>query len=709
MLFTRLYYQIKRFIPWRLSLAIRQSYSRRILRTCQDFWPIQESAGRKPPGWPGWPGGKRFALVLTHDVEGERGLDRVKQLAELETKSGFRSSFNLVPEGMYAVAPALRAWLTNHGFEVGVHDLCHDGRLYSSWKSFRRNAQRINNYLAQWNAVGFRSAFMLRNMRWLRELNLLYDASTFDTDPFEPQPEGAGTIFPFWVGHGDGRGYVELPYTLVQDSTLFLVLREGSIDIWKRKLDWIVQQGGMALLITHPDYMEFGGLKNKGTYPASLYQEFLSYVATRYQDQFWNALPSGVATFFNESYAKMRRPVAPKRVCMITHSHYESDNRVIRYAEALAQRGDTVEVLALRRNPGMSKKEVISGVTVIRIQDRFARKEKSEASFLWPILRFWTKASFSLTRRHMTRRYDFVHVHNIPDFLVFAAWYPKLTGVKLVLDIHDLVPEFFASKFGSSGNSKVVWALRLMEKISAAFADHIIVANHLWLEKYVSRSASREKCSALINHVDSSIFRPQPRRKDNGHPVVLFPGALEWHQGLDIALRAFARLRLRMSDAEFHIYGDGMMKSELVELAAQLGLNGSVHFFEPLRIREIAEVMARADLGIVPKRANSFGNEAHSTKIMEFMSVGVPVVASNTKIERYYLNDSMVRFFESDNVDALADAMYLVLSDPELRRKMINNASEFVTLNSWETRKADYFELVDSLCAQNPTQTRSAH
>ena len=112
---------------------------------------------------------------------------------------GFRSSFNFIPEGDYRVPAALRAWLTDRGFEVGVHDLHHDGKLYSSRDEFRRKAHRINSYLKEWNAVGFRSGFMLHNLNWIRDLDIQYDASTFDTDPFEPQPDGVDTIFPFWV------------------------------------------------------------------------------------------------------------------------------------------------------------------------------------------------------------------------------------------------------------------------------------------------------------------------------------------------------------------------------------------------------------------------------------------------------------------------------------------------------------------------------
>src|SRR5204862_1399232 len=142
-------------------------------------------------------------------------------------------------------------------------------------------------------------------------------------------------------------------------------------------------------------------------------------------------------------------------------------------------------------------------------------------------------------RRHARQRYDIVHVHNIPDFLVFAAWFPKLTGARVILDIHDIVPELFASKFKAANGSMLVRGLKFVEKLSALFANHIILANHLWVEKYTSRSAPAKKCSVFINNVDAHIFQPRPRPESNGHPVILFPGGLQWHQGLDIAVRAF--------------------------------------------------------------------------------------------------------------------------------------------------------------------------
>jgi|SRR5215831_6841603 len=401
------------------------------------------------------------------------------------------------------------------------------------------------------------------------------------------------------------------------------------------------------------------------------------------------------------------RPVPAKRICMVTHSFYESDNRIIRYAEALMERGDWVEVIALRRSSQLPRHELLNGVLVHRIQDRFGKDEGSPWSYLWPILRFFVVSAMWLATNGLYQKFDLVHIHNIPDFLIFSAWFAKMRGARLILDIHDIVPEFFVSKFGAPPQSLLVCVLRLIEKFSAAMSDHIILSNHLWLERYSARSAPAQKCSVFINHVDRQIFQPEMGSLRSGGQLILFPGGLQWHQGVDIAIRAFAILKHKLPDARFHIYGDGSSKRQLVALADELGLKGSVKFFDPLSLRAIAEVMANADLGVVPKRADSFGNEAYSTKIMEFMSLGIPVVVSATRVDRHYFDESVVRFFESGNAEELAKAMYEVLTDFELRESMIRNANEYVKRHSWARNKSRYLQLVDTLTARRSDSPES--
>jgi hypothetical protein len=313
------YFKVRPTLPREFRMALRRHLAKRSMRSVSASWPINQLASTAPDWWTGWPDNKKFAFVLTHDAEGKRGLNRCRELAEMEISLGFRSSFNFVPEGEYATPLSLREFLTAHGFEVGVHDLHHDGKLYSSRKNFRRHAQTINKYLADWGAVGFRSGFMLHNFDWLCDLNIHYDASSFDTDPFEPQPDGANTIFPFWVDRRDGSGYVELPYTLPQDSTLFLLLQQSGIDTWIRKLDWVVQHGGLALVNVHPDYLSFDGIRRSSEYGAQLYRSFLEYVNNRYRQEAWFALPRDVAAHVHRvkssfSPQNVEPPSATKRL-----------------------------------------------------------------------------------------------------------------------------------------------------------------------------------------------------------------------------------------------------------------------------------------------------------------------------------------------------------------------------------------------------------
>ena len=294
----KLFYTLKPLIPRSIQILIRRILVRRKREKYKNVWPIIESSALKPEDWKGWPKGKQFAFVLTHDVEHQIGHDKCIQLLQIEKGLGFKSSFNFVPE-RYKVSSELRKYITDNGFEVGVHGLNHDGKLFRSKEIFDERAVKINNYLKDWNSKGFRAPAMHHDLDWIKELNIEYDLSTFDTDPFEPQSDGVGTIFPFWVKENNSRHiYVELPYTLVQDFTLFILMKEYNFRIWKEKLDWIAENQGMALLNVHPDYINFENKRRTEEFPVGYYADFLKYVKDTYRNNYWNALPIEVARYF---------------------------------------------------------------------------------------------------------------------------------------------------------------------------------------------------------------------------------------------------------------------------------------------------------------------------------------------------------------------------------------------------------------------------
>jgi len=294
-----IYYKLKPIIPRRLQIILRRIIIDLNEDKYKNFWPIYDKAGCAPKGWIGWPYNKQFAVVLTHDVDTRRGQERCLDLMNLEKELGFRSAYFFVP-WICKNRLSIQQRLKKNKFEVAVHGLFHDGKLFQSRNVFQKRAGLINYFISEWKALGFRSPAMHHDLTWIHDLDILYDASTFDVDPFEPQPDGVSTIFPFTVKDGlSGKSYVELPYTLPQDFTIFTLMRHKNIDIWKRKLDWIAESGGMALVITHPDYMNIeGGKLSIDEYPVDYYLDFLFYIKNKYANQYWHALPKEVAQFW---------------------------------------------------------------------------------------------------------------------------------------------------------------------------------------------------------------------------------------------------------------------------------------------------------------------------------------------------------------------------------------------------------------------------
>lgn len=383
------------------------------------------------------------------------------------------------------------------------------------------------------------------------------------------------------------------------------------------------------------------------------------------------------------------------KACMVAYTFYEADNRVRRYAEMLVREGHQVDVIALSSKSKKALK-TINGVNIYRIQRRTVN-EKRKIDYFFKVFFFLVNSFVFLSARHLTERYDLVHVHSIPDFEVFAALIPKLTGAKIILDIHDLVPEFYSSKFNSSNKSLVFDLLVFIEKLSCAFADHVIVANDIWTERVRSRSVRKEKCSAILNYPDPHIFYHRTEEKNNDKFLIIYPGTLSWHQGLDIAIRAMHLIKDTVPGAELHIYGSGPEKNALVNLTDDLAMNERVIFHDVLSLEEVATKMSGSDLGVVPKRKDSFGNEAFSTKIFEFMALGIPVICSDTVIDKYYFNDSLVKFFRSGDEKNLAELILFLANNKDVRELLVVNGLEYIRSNNWNVKKQEYLSIINNL------------
>jgi len=745
---NKIYYAAKPFVPVAIRRAIRRKFASRMRDRVKGVWPIMPGSERMPDGWPGWPDGKRFAVVLTHDVEGQAGLDKCRDLMQLELELGFRSSFNFIPEGGYAVPADLREELARNGFEVGVHDLKHDGRLYRSRRGFRQRAARINHYLSKWGAAGFRSAFMLRKLDWLHELEIGYDASTFDTDPFEPQPEGCQTIFPFWVPRAVARksrlpvlnsqfstlndsngGYVELPYTLPQDFTLFLLLREDSPEIWCRKLDWIAGHGGMALVDSHPDYMALNGSGPKsGEYPIEFYREFLEYIRSKYSGEYWPALPRQVAAHLLQSSALSRRETeAPsvarraaagahpgfgnrwrlrgKRAAVLLYSYYPADPRPRRAAEALAKEGVTVDLICLRENENEPTRETINGVSVFRVRRRRYRGDKRR--YVNQYAAFILTSFAYLTVRSLTRKYDFVHVHNMPDVLVFSALVPKVLGAKVILDLHDPMPELMQTIFKLPEESLSVRLLKRLEKWSLGFADLVLTVNLACKKIYASRSCPPQKIDVVMNSPDDDIFRFRPtgsissngNGSDPARPfVILYHGSLVSRNGFDLAVDALEIVRKRIPTAKLTVCGERTpFFEEVMESAKRRALQEAIQHLGARNVHQIVEAIESCDVGIIPNHRNIFTELNTPTRIFEYLALGKPVIAPQAKGIQDYFGDEDLVFFKLGDADDLARKIEFAYFHPHDVEQTVKRGQEVYLAHKWSQEKLNLLNSISEL------------
>jgi hypothetical protein len=298
----RAYYNLKPALPRALQIGLRRRLARMQARRSFPRWPAEtalhdlyawlfarlaEVAGEDVPWIAPWPGPYRWALVLTHDVEQQVGCDNVGLLRAVEERHGFRSAWNFVPR-RYVTPDETVADLTAHGFEVGVHGLYHDGRDLASRKVLEERLPAMRAAAERWGATGFRSPATHRSWELMPLLGFEHDSSYFDTDPFEPQAGGSCTWWPFPVGD-----MVELPITLLMDHTLFVILRNDE-RVWLDKASFLRQRGGMALVITHPDYF----LEQQ---QLDVYDRFLAAYAD--DETVWRALPRDVAAWWRRRAA----------------------------------------------------------------------------------------------------------------------------------------------------------------------------------------------------------------------------------------------------------------------------------------------------------------------------------------------------------------------------------------------------------------------
>ena len=383
----------------------------------------------------------------------------------------------------------------------------------------------------------------------------------------------------------------------------------------------------------------------------------------------------------------------------MVQSYYLRDPRVRREAEALAAEGYEVDVICLRQ-AGEPRRETVKGVNITRIP--ITRRRATAFRYMFEYSLFFVAVSALLCWRLFRRRYDLIHVNNMPDFLVFSTLLPKLFSSKVMLDVHDPMAEVFMSKYGISSGGVTTRLLRWQEKISLRYCHHVLTVSDIMRERLES-VAGYTPVSVVLNVPDESVFSWPKRdlwaRKSADRFTLLYTGTISSRYGLAVAINAAARLRHEIPGLRLRLVGEGDDLPYLRSMVEQLGLEETVEFHPPVPLTQIPDIIVESDVGISPHTSDGFMQLYFSTKVAEFVNMGLPTVVTRTQtIERYFDEETVV-YCEAGNVDSFADSVVRLYEDTELRLRISEKCRGFSEKWNWANEKQEYLRVVKSLLA----------
>jgi glycosyltransferase involved in cell wall biosynthesis len=403
-----------------------------------------------------------------------------------------------------------------------------------------------------------------------------------------------------------------------------------------------------------------------------------------------------------------------KSVCIITQSVYDIDPRVRRKAEALVASGYSVDVLALRAPQGKAD-YMLAGVHVETTS--LGKQRGSLLRYAFEYAAFFLWACARVTVETWRRRYAMIDVNTLPDFLIFAAVFARWMGAKIVLDMHEITPEFYMSKYGIAENSWGVRVIKLLEKTSFDFADHVITISNPVQELLVSRGLDASRATVITNAADdarfskSTIITLPGNLSSEGKFVMMYHGTLTRIYGLDIAVEAFALVHQEMPGAELWILGAGPESVTLSNLVRKYDLASKVRLVGLVPASSIPGWLAQADIGILPIRCDCFLDLAFPNKLPEFVIMGKTVIVSRLKAIRHYFSEDALAYYQPDNALDLSRQMVRMYQNSELRSQLAQRARREYAPICWNVMKERYLTLVENLTGyrrENVDKTQAA-
>jgi len=377
---------------------------------------------------------------------------------------------------------------------------------------------------------------------------------------------------------------------------------------------------------------------------------------------------------------------------MVTFSSYPFDPRPRRAIDALVGAGATVDLVCLADEKA-PRREVRNGIDVLRVPLKHPRRGKLEYALRYGLFIFASGSVFAL--RSLRRRYDLVYVHNMPDILVLSALVPKALGAKVVLDLHDPMPELMKTIFNVSDDNQSVQWMKRLEKWSIARADLVVTVNIACQRIFSSRSCRAEKIAVVMNAPDGQIFPfreaadQEAATRSNTKPfIIMYHGSLVERNGLDVAIDALARVRQAIPNAELHVFGRSTaFLEQMREFAKGKGVYDVVRYQGPRRLEELVTEIDRCDVGVIPNHRNAFTDINTPTRMFEYLALGKPVIAPSTLgITDYFDKDSLL-FFEAGDAADLARQIEFAYSHPKEILEVAQRGQAVYREHTWDRER----------------------
>jgi len=387
-----------------------------------------------------------------------------------------------------------------------------------------------------------------------------------------------------------------------------------------------------------------------------------------------------------------RMRFAGKRVAMVTFSLYPFDPRPRRTIDALVKEGASIDLICLGSN-NQPTREKLAGVNVLRVPLKHNRRGRLEYAFRYAAFISYSSAVFAL--RTLTRRYDVVYVHNIPDILVASALIPKLFGAKVVLDLHDPMPELMTTIFHAAPGGKSVQLLKHMEKWSIAQADLVVTVNIACQRIFSARSCRAEKIAVVMNSPDGRIFPFRQAQKCDlgGQPknkpfIIMYHGSLVERNGLEVAIDALERVRKNVPTAELHIFGPSSdFLERMMNKVRDKRLEVAVRYFGPRKLEDLVAEIDKCHVGVIPNHRNPFTEINTPTRIFEYLALGKPVIAPSTAGILDYFSKESLLFFEPGNPDDLAKQIEYAFSHPSQLQEIAEKGQQVFLEHTWDRER----------------------